>query len=160
MLISTSCWVSARDWPFTTFVLSAPEIALSEVDTEAEIIPFTISCLAATPTLTAFAAFTSMLLSLSLLLPMIAFLSVKNRLTASVPPTELPPPEPVIDTAKLRMSVKLSALTPTDPPVVSIRASSVIRASTSVSITFTPSAPDSARSFVDIPPAAINVRVD
>ena len=98
-----------------------------------------------------------MLLSLAASLPTMAFLSVKNRLTASEPPAESDPPEPATASAKFLISVSLFALIPTAPADAEITASSVIVASTSVSITLKPKAPANASSFVDTPPAAIKV---
>ena len=96
---------------------SAPEIALSEVETDAEIIPLVISCLVSTPIFTFVAALIEMLLSAEVLVPITAFLSVRNRFNASDPPTELPPPEPEMASAKLRIFVMLSALMPMEPVV-------------------------------------------
>ena len=135
----------------------APEIALLDVETAAEITPFKISCLAVTPTFTASAAVMEILLSFDALSPMIAFLSVRNKFSANEPPTELDPPEPDTAKAKLRISVRLVAFTPTDPPVDFTVVFARMRASTSVSITLKPKAPASARSLVDTPPAAIIV---
>ena len=99
----------------TTLAESAPDNALLDVDTEAEIIPFKISCFAFTPIFTASAALIIMLLSLALSLPTMAFLSVKNMFKANVPPAELLPPDPATAIAILRILVKLFAVTPTDP---------------------------------------------
>ena len=143
--------------PLITFDDRAPEMALSEVETEAEIMPFIISCLAVTPILTLVAAFNAILLSALVLEPMIACLSVKNRFRTNEPPTELPPPEPETARPKLRILVVLSALMPRLPVVACNTASSVIRASTSVSMTLKPKAPAAATSLVDTPPAAIIV---
>ena len=88
-----------------TLAVSAPEIALLEVETEADKIPFIISCFALTPIFTACAALIEILLSAVSLLPTIAFLSVKNMFSAKVPPTEFPPPEPAIANATFVMSV-------------------------------------------------------
>ena len=87
------------------------------METAAEMTPLRISCFAVTPTFTASAAVIEILLSLLALSPIIAFLSVKNRFNAKEPPTEFDPPEPETARAKLRISVRLVAVTPTEPPV-------------------------------------------
>ena len=84
----------------TILAESAPEMALLDVDTAAEITPFIISCLALTLTSTLFAAVIEISLSPVALSPMMAFLSVKNKFKANEPPTELDPPEPDTEIAK------------------------------------------------------------
>jgi len=87
-----------------------------------------------------------------------AFLSAKNTLTASEPPTELPPPEPETASAKLRISDDCVALTPIAPVVAVSTASSTIFASISLSRTLKPKAPARVKSLPDTPPAAIKVK--
>ena len=157
VLISAPCCTNALLSPLMILAESAPEIALLDVETDAEITPFRISCLAVTPTEILSEAVIVILLSTDALSPTTAFLSVKNKFNASEPPTEFAPPEPATAMAKLRISVRLVAFTSILPPVVLISVFWRTRASTSVSMTLKPKAPARARSFDDTPPAALMV---